>query len=136
MTVLLDSNVLIALVVVDHVHHDAAEAWFTLLGERFATCPITQGALVRLVVRHGATAEQGVRVLAGVTTRNAHEFWPDDLGYGEVAMTAVVGHRQVTDAYLAGLARHRSAELATFDEGLAAAHPDVAKLLPAPGPDS
>ena len=54
MTVLLDSNVLIALVVQDHVHHRAAERWFVDLDEPFATCPITQGALVRLVLREGA----------------------------------------------------------------------------------
>ena len=134
MSVLLDSNVLIAMVAVDHVHHDAAEAWFADLSGAFATCPITQGALVRLLVRHGATADQAGRVLAGVTANEAHEFWPDDLGYTEVAMTGVVGHRQVTDAYLAGLARHRGARLATFDQGLAAVHPDIAVPVAAPGP--
>lgn len=44
-------------------------------------------------------------------------------------MTGVVGHRQVTDAYLAALVRHRGAQLATFDRALAALHPDVTALL-------
>ncbi len=133
MTALLDANVLIAVAVVDHVHHEWAEAWFAALDRPYATCPITQGALIRLVIGHGATGEQAVRVLAAITSRDAHEFWPDDLGYGEVAMAGVIGHRQVTDAYLAGLARHRDAQVATFDHGLAALHPDVAVLLPALG---
>lgn len=133
MTVLLDSNVLIALVVVDHVHHDAAEAWFAGLDGRFATCPITQGALIRLMIRHGASADQARHVLATVTAAEAHDLWPDDLGYDEVAMTGVVGHRQVTDAYLAALARHRQGQVATLDQGLAALHPDVATLVPALG---
>jgi predicted nucleic acid-binding protein len=40
-----------------------------------------------------------------------------------------VGHRQVTDAYLAALARAHRGRLTTFDEGLVAAHPDVAVLV-------
>ncbi len=45
MTVLLDANVLIALLVDDHVHHGAAENWFVGMSGNFATCPITQGSL-------------------------------------------------------------------------------------------
>lgn len=45
-------------------------------------------------------------------------------------MAGVIGHRQVADAYLAGLARARGGRLATFDAGLAALHPDVAELVP------
>lgn len=129
MTVLLDSNVLVAIMVVDHVHHEPAEGWFAALVEPFATCPITQGALIRLVMRHGATADQAVHVLAGLTRRTQHHFWADELDYEEVALTGVIGHRQVPDAYLAGLARHHRARLATFDQGLAALHPDVAVAL-------
>lgn len=129
MTVLLDANVLIAVVVTDHVHHDQAESWFAELGGPFATCPITQGALVRLLVRHGATAAHSLEVLAGVVARGEHRFWADDLGFDAISLTGVVGHRQVTDAYLAGLARHHGGRLATFDRGLAATHADVTDLL-------
>jgi predicted nucleic acid-binding protein len=45
-------------------------------------------------------------------------------------MTGVIGHRQVTDAYLAHLARTRNGRLATFDQGLAKTHPDVVDLVP------
>ncbi|MGH3319762.1 MAG: hypothetical protein ACRDN9_06190 [Streptosporangiaceae bacterium] len=45
----------------------------------------------------------------------------------------MVGHRQVTDAYLAQLARTQGRAFATFDKGLAAAHPDVAELIPRDG---
>lgn len=132
-TVLLDANVLIAVVVADHVHHDAAEEWFVRRRGRFATCPITQGALIRLMVRHGARPEQAAVVLGGVTGHRAHEFWPDDLDFGDVAMTGVIGHRQVTDAYLAALARHRGGQLATFDQGLATLYPDVALTVDVSG---
>ena len=56
MTVLLDANVLIALLVEDHVHHAAAENWFTGMSGNFATCPVTQGSLVRLLIREGQSA--------------------------------------------------------------------------------
>lgn len=42
----------------------------------------------------------------------------------------VIGHRQVTDAYLAQLARAQGGKLATFDQGLAKLHHDVAELVP------
>jgi uncharacterized protein len=130
-TVLLDANVLIALLVSDHVHHDAAESWISGGTANFATCPITQGSLIRLLLRQGQSAATADAVLAALTAATRHEFWPDDISYAEVRMAGVIGHRQVTDAYLAQLARNRRARLATFDEGMAALHPDVAELIPA-----
>lgn len=130
---LLDSNVLVALLVADHVHHDAAEDWLAASAGQFATCPITEGALVRLMVREGraaAEAQSLVRALHGI---ERHEFWPEALSYPEVRLAGVIGHRQVTDAYLAELARARGGRLATFDRGLAVLHADVADLIPSGG---
>lgn len=131
MSILLDANVLIALVVADHVHHDAAENWLAGATDRFATCPITQGILVRLLVRQGQSANATKVVVSEITADSRHEFWPDDLPYSDIAMKGVVGHRQVTDAYLAQLARANGGRLASFDEGLAKLHNDVADLVPA-----
>jgi uncharacterized protein len=55
-TALLDANVLIALVVAEHVHHDAAAEWLSASDAGFATCPITQGSLVRFLLRTGQAA--------------------------------------------------------------------------------
>ncbi len=129
MTVLLDANVLIALVVTDHVHHDVVEEWFTRRSEPFATCPLTQGAVVRFLLRAGATGRDAVELVRGLDAADDHEFWADSLGYRDIDMRGVVGHRQVTDAYLAGLARARGGRLVTLDRGLAALHGDVALLL-------
>ena len=131
MTALLDANALIALVVSDHVQHDAADAWVARSGQPIATCPVTQGSLVRLLTREGLPAVTGVAILTALATVSRHEFWPDDVPYTDVRMTGVIGHRQVTDAYLAQLARQHRGRLATFDEGLAALHHDVAELIPA-----
>lgn len=134
MTSLLDANVLIALVVADHVHHDAAEDWLVRTDEQFATCPITQGSLVRLLIREGQAADSAHAVLAAIAENHRHEFWSDDLSYQDVPLSGVIGHRQVTDAYLAQLARGRHGRLVTFDQGLAKLHSDVAELIPLPVP--
>ena len=129
MTALLDANVLIALVVADHVHHAAAESWFSAGEDSFATCPVTQGALLRLLIQQGQSATTAVALLSATTAHPRHEFWPDGASYHAVSLRGVIGHRQVTDAYLAHLARTRSGRLATFDQGLARLHDDVAEIV-------
>ena len=130
MTVLLDANVLIALLVEDHVHHGAAENWFVGMSGNFATCPITQGSLIRLLIREGQPAAAARAVLAGTIADPRHEFWPDNASYHDIPVAGIIGHRQVTDAYLAHLARSYSCRLATFDQALAKLHADVADLIP------
>lgn len=131
MTALLDGNVLVALTAPKHVHHEAAHRWWAgQPSPRFATCPITQGTLLRLAMRFGSDITTAVAILRELTAHPAHEFWVDDVGYLDVELAQVHGHRQVTDAYLAGLARRNKGSLATFDRALAAAHPDVATLVP------
>ncbi|HVC39420.1 MAG TPA: TA system VapC family ribonuclease toxin [Candidatus Dormibacteraeota bacterium] len=130
MTHLLDSNVVAALAVVDHVHHSAAARWWRATEEPFATCPITQGALIRLLIREGLDASAAKRALGLLTGHERHTFWPDDIGYDLIDLSRVLGHAQVTDSYLAALARQRQAKLATFDRGLAKDAPDVVTLIP------
>ena len=130
MTILLDANVLIALVVEDHVHHETAEAWFAGTTQAFATCPITQASLVRLLIREGQSAQAATAVVSALMAQPHHEFWPDDVAFDAVSLNGVIGHRQVTDAYLAHLARIHGGRLATFDHGLAKLHADIADLVP------
>jgi uncharacterized protein len=129
-TVLLDANVLVALLVDDHVHHDAAEYWFIGLSGNFATCPTTQGSLIRLLVREGQPASAARDLLNGISAHPRHEFWPDDVPFADVPTQGVVGHRQLTGAYLAQLARVHGGRLATFDQATAKLHHDVAELVP------
>jgi uncharacterized protein len=129
-TVLLDANLLIALVVADHVHHQAAESWLAGQTDRFATCPITQGSLMRLLIRQGQPADTATTAVRGMSSHPRHDFWSDDVSYTDVRTSGVIGHRQVTDAYLAQLARARGGRLASFDQGLAELHRDVVDLIP------
>lgn len=125
----MDCNVLIGLAVDDHEHHEVAADWFTANAASFATCPITEGALVRHIVRNGKSAGSALAFLASLRTDPRHEFWPDDLSYADLPVDEIVGHRQVTDDYLAQLTRLRGARLVTFDRGLASSHTDVADLV-------
>lgn len=129
MTVLLDGNVLVALSVVEHVHHDTVGEWFAAEDAAFATTPSTQGTLLRFLLRTGVNAEDAWSVLAGITAHERHMFLPDDAPFDASILRGVVGHRQVTDAYLASHARSHGARLATLDRGLAMAHSDVALLI-------
>ncbi len=130
MTALLDANVLVALVVSEHVHHDFAAEWLSASDTEFATCPITQGSLVRFLVGMGQSAAAARDVVSAVEAADRHEFWPDSVSFADVEFAGVMSHRQVTDAYLAQLARTRNGQLATLDTGLAHLHGDVALLIP------
>jgi toxin-antitoxin system PIN domain toxin len=126
---LLDSNVLIALATPEHSLNVRAAAWF-LHGHQFATCPITQGALFRFHLRAGvqATAESAKLLLESISSLPRHEFWPDDVSYLDMPTSGVVGHRQVTDAYLVALARKHGGSVATMDQALAAVHTETTLL--------
>jgi uncharacterized protein len=126
---LLDANLLVALVVGDHVHHALAEEWFMRDPGDFATCPTTQAALVRFLIREGATPVDALAVLRGVTASERHNFWPDDNAFVDVNLGGVIGHRQVTDAYRAALARAHDSRLVTLDRGLAAMHPNAVDVV-------
>lgn len=125
---LLDANLLIALTHAAHVHHIEAHAWFALLPKRrWATCVLTQLAFIRLTSNPrvvGATINplQAMQALRSMVSQPQHTYWadaPEPLGLAPLTHAAVVGHRQVTDAYLLGLAAQRGECLATLDRGLA-----------------
>ena len=127
---LADANVLIALTVEDHVHHRQARTWFDGQADGLATCPITQGALLRFLIREGVGLRDALGALRQIQALPQHVFWADEIGFDATVLAGVIGHRQVTDAYLAALARHFGGRLVTLDRGLAAQHPDTAQLIP------
>ena len=132
MSFLLDANVLIALFDEQHVHHVTVVEWLVACEDGIATCPIVEGALVRWITRIlGASgAAAATAELDKLAADPRHEFWPDDLPYSAVSWRGVLGHRQVTDAYLAQSARTRRGKVLTLDKGFCSLHSDVARLLP------
>ena len=130
---LLDGNVLVALLAPGHVHHGAAQRWFAGSSCPFATCPITQGTLLRLLMQlAGMDTLVAVQALRHLGAHPRHVFWPDTLDYADILWHGVHGQRQVTDAYLGALARHHRGKLLSFDKGLVALHGDVAVGLDGP----
>lgn len=128
-TYLLDANVLIALTVAEHEHHDRASRWAAQI-ERFALCPIVEGALIRFLVRIGESAVAATEVLRAVHALPRCDFWSDSLSYADAGLGHVQGHRQVTDAYLASLADANGGVLATLDRTLAEELPGTVVLVP------
>lgn len=143
---LLDVNVLVALFNPDHIHHDAAHDWFAENRVHgWATCPVTELALVRILSNpaHWPGAERGAAVadrLRQFCASGHHQFWRDSLALADDSFNwpLVKGHRQVTDVYLLGLAVKRGGALATFDRtiplaAVAGAGPEALQLLPDAG---
>lgn len=125
MSYLLDASVLIPLLTPEHVHHQAAQDWLRPIGA-FAGCPITEGSLVRYIFRTRPDgAEASAIMLSRLAAWPGYTFWGDSMSYAQVDLSHVIGHKQVTDAYLVALARSKGGRLATFDEALAAFYPDV-----------
>lgn len=128
---LLDGNLLTALALSSHTHHQRALAWFYEQPRRFATCAITEGTLLRLHMMFApdTSAAAAWRTLGMLRQMHGHEFWVDGFSYDEVRHHGLTGHRQITDAWLAELARQRLGRLATLDSGLASFHSDIADLV-------
>ena len=123
MRVLLDVNMLIALLDVKHVHHLTAMNLMQGNGvRRWASCPITQLGCIRVMSNPSypnnlAPRDVAMR-LAEATTNELHEFWADDvnlLGPGVIAWSHILGSQQLTDVYLLALAVKNDGKLVTFD---------------------
>ena len=104
------------------------QAWFKDHARQgWATTPFTQTVFVRIVSQPAFSGSAiGPREAAEVLSRNLshrhHSFFPLDMEIAEVAALCtggLMGHRQVTDAYLLALAVKRKCKLVTFDSGLA-----------------
>jgi predicted nucleic acid-binding protein len=128
---LLDTSALLALAFRGHEFHGRVQGWFKDRIGTICTCPITQSALIRATMRLTTkpTFAQAVQELQLIEAMARHVFIPDDLPVSAINPRGIVGHQQVTDAYLAHLARHHNLKLATLDRAQAALFPDVAELI-------
>ena len=126
-TYLLDVNVLIALFDQSHVHHALAHGWLERVlssGARWATCPITENAFVRVLshpkyLTAATTPADLVRRLRTFCSLPSHTFWADSVSLVDGSVfdeDLLGGHAHFTDTYLAALAAHHDAKLATFDQ--------------------
>jgi toxin-antitoxin system PIN domain toxin len=130
---LLDVNVLIALLWPPHEAHARAQRWFAQNARHgWATCAMTQSGFVRIVSnpifsRRAVSPGDALEVLGSNLQHPAHHFWTEDIGVTEALAhfgRRLLGHQQITDAYLLGLAIHKKGRLATFDASLSALLPE------------
>jgi toxin-antitoxin system PIN domain toxin len=128
MTFLLDVNVLIALLDARHLQHDIVHEWFQREGQaRWATCPITENGLVRILShpKYPNTMNAPAAVLDVLSAMRAapgHEFWPDEISLtdgSQIHRANLLNSGQVTDTYLLALAVRKHGQLATLDKRLA-----------------
>jgi toxin-antitoxin system PIN domain toxin len=124
---LLDVNVLIALLDPGHVHHDAAHEWFARTGsDAWATCPLTENGVLRIVGHPRYPNSPGspaavAPLLKRLCALPGHVAWPVDVSILDETVFDVarlLSFAQVTDSYLLALARAHAGKLATFDRRL------------------
>lgn len=126
-TFLLDVNVLVALIDPAHVQHDAAHDWFAAQGKKaWATCPLTQNGVIRIVGHARYPNSPGppaavAQLMADFIALPGHVFWPDNISLldpEKLDTTRLLSPAQVTDSYLLALACAHEGKLATFDRRL------------------
>ena len=127
MLALPDVNALIALAWPNHVHHDAARAWFAAhRSAGWATCTLTEAGFVRVscnrvAVKQETTPAEAIALLRRLRRRESHTFWTQDRSITllpDAIRSRLQGYRQITDAVLLALAMQRGGQLATFDAGI------------------
>lgn len=129
---LLDLNVLIALMDSGHQHYRTAQEWFISSGnDHVGLCPLTEAGFLRITTNPAyrsapRTIKEAIAILQVLKAhpRFAHPLF----GYWEIKeswvdLTAcfalrILGHQQITDAYLLGLAIKKKGVLVTFDKGI------------------
>jgi toxin-antitoxin system PIN domain toxin len=126
---LLDASVLIAMSWPAHEAHQKVQRWFaTEASSGWATCPFTQTAFVRILSNptfspHALPPGDAFALLKQNLSHPGHRFWADEISVDEATrefQARIVGHQQVTDAYLLGLAAHKRCKLVTLDSGISA----------------
>jgi len=128
MSHLLDANALIALGWPTHEHHPRMISWFRQHARAgWASTAFTQSAFIR-IVSQPAFAGRSVAIseVAELLLRNTahpkHRLVALDFDFAEVlgACTGgILGHRQITDAWLLTAAIRNGMKLVTFDTGIA-----------------
>ena len=124
---LLDANALIALSWPKHEHHASVQRWFSRHAQRgWGSCAMTQAAFVRITSQpafggQSKSIAEVTDVLRHILAHSGHRLVPLDFAFDDtlrVCTGGIVGHRQVTDAYLLTAAMRAGMKLLTFDSGV------------------
>lgn len=138
---LLDVNVLLALAYPKNTFHEATKRWFVNLNDRsFATCALTESALLRLlrnttIIPTAPSIEVCMSMLSQIRATPGHRFLKNLPSPIEPAIEKEIlhvrGYRQMPDAYLIGLAVYHGFQFATLDAKLVETYgPEHIELIP------
>ena len=127
MRALLDINVLLALLDRDHIHHEEGRRWFEReVQHGWASCAITQNGCIRILSQSSypspVAPSRAMELLSSATSADCHEYWNCEISILDETLfdhSRIHGPRQITDAYLLGLAAHHRGRLVTFDRTIA-----------------
>jgi uncharacterized protein len=126
MRVLFDVNALIAIVDEEHVHHRIVHEWWAAnRSSGWATCPLTENGLARIMSQSGyknrVNTTFAIDLLSEQVGEGDHVFWPDDISLRDNSVFdagSILGPGQITDAYLLALAVKNDGRLATLDRSV------------------
>jgi predicted nucleic acid-binding protein len=127
---LLDASVLIALFDAGHVHHDRCSAWLAAFSGKVATCAITELAILRWALRVQPVSGRAVGLAFLKTLGTRAMFLNEGPQPALIGWDGIIGHNQVTDAYLVALAHAHRMKLITLDRGLLASHGESVVAVP------
>ena len=120
---LLDINVLIALLDMDHAHHGMARKWLRAeIDSGWASCQLTENGCIRIMSqpKYPTPVQTGevMKRLKDAAATSYHEFWPDSFSILDetvVDQGRIHGPKQFTDVHLLALAVKRGGRFVTFD---------------------
>jgi toxin-antitoxin system PIN domain toxin len=121
---LLDVNVLVALLDEDHIHHNAVLKWFETPGLQWVLCPFTEAGLLRHMTRPkigDMTIEEATAMLARLAEQPGYHYQGISADWQTLCgrfFKRIFGHKQITDAYLLGLAVQEELIFVTFDKAI------------------
>ena len=121
---LLDVNILISLLDPDHVHYRKVRRWLVGVNQPWGTCPFTEAGFFRIATDPRAgqfSVKEACEALQLLSEHSRFRFWPITASWATLAapfMNQIFGHKQITDAYLLGLAVKEKGVLVTLDRGI------------------
>jgi toxin-antitoxin system PIN domain toxin len=121
---LLDVNVFLALLSENHIHHQLVTDWFNAPGLQWAICSFTEAGFLRNATAPRAgqiTLSEATAVLARLAQAPGYHYLPMKADWQTLCkpfFPRLYGTKQVTDAYLLGLAVRYGFILVTMDKAI------------------
>ena len=122
---LFDVSFLIAMFDPEHVFHEPAQKWWEMNRvDGWASCPITENGVCRILASHryrgmpATTVDYVIDRIKRFREGSDHAFWPDNLSLLDESVfdfSGMYSSRHLTDVYLLALAVENAGRLVTFD---------------------